>query len=75
MLFRSDGTITYKGPFGIEVRQEDLPQTISMPQTDTFYLDGKRWEWKVAATLKEDSKNGYSSIKMLAYNLFGKKIR
>lgn len=65
-----DGAIQYQGPFGIEVRQEALPQSLEVMAPDCLLLDGKQWKWKVAATLPSDPKNGYSRLKVVGWRLF-----
>jgi len=72
----TDGIISYKRPYDIAVRPEELPKQITgMPTNDTLISDGNLRIWKLAATLKTDVKNGYSRIKVLRISILNRLLK
>lgn len=61
----ADGVLVYEQPLAIGVKTQDLPRKLELLPDGRLSVDGGWNQWAVAATLREDKKNGYGAMKRL----------
>lgn len=59
----AEGGISYREPFDIAVRPEELPRKLELLPDGRLRLDGKQNTWAVAAQLKSDPECGYGRLR------------